>query len=212
MKDSGSVGHVDPNALGENFRKERIKREWHQYELAEKLGLSPNSISYYESGRSMPSLALAIQMANLFEISLDKLAGRDQYNTYETVSMESVANSITNLLKIKGATGCRVSDGGFAVYFEPNQELTRYLHAYLDIIECSVEYKECTQKNKKTILKNERDNQIGYADALAHVLSFTPIQTMQMNEDEMLKRYKKKSKLILVQEDLDEPMDEEPTE
>ena len=47
--------------------------------LAEKLGVSLTAYQYYESGRNAPSLDNLILLADLFNVSLDYLVGRDDF-------------------------------------------------------------------------------------------------------------------------------------
>ena len=60
--------------LGERIRKLRKARGWSQTELGEKLGgLSQRAISGYENGSTSPSIITVIEMADLFEVTLDHL-------------------------------------------------------------------------------------------------------------------------------------------
>lgn len=45
-------------------------------QLGEKLFVSKSAISHWESGRSEPTINVMIQIANLFNVSLDYLLGR----------------------------------------------------------------------------------------------------------------------------------------
>ena len=47
--------------------------------LSELCGLSKNSIARYERGERVPSLADAEELADFFEVSLDRLCGREKY-------------------------------------------------------------------------------------------------------------------------------------
>ena len=47
-------------------RSLRTERGWTQAELAEKLGVSRNSVNAIETGRYEPSLGLALKIARLF--------------------------------------------------------------------------------------------------------------------------------------------------
>ena len=44
-----------------------------QFQLAQKLHLSPSTIGMYEQGRRTPSIDILIQMAKIFNVSLDYL-------------------------------------------------------------------------------------------------------------------------------------------
>ena len=44
-----------------------------QMELARELNVSPSTIGMYEQGRRVPSLAIIVQISNIFQVSLDYL-------------------------------------------------------------------------------------------------------------------------------------------
>ena len=52
----------------------RKKQAWSQETLAEKLGVSRQTVAKWEAGESVPDLNMASSMASLFGISLDTLA------------------------------------------------------------------------------------------------------------------------------------------
>ena len=51
----------------------RRKSEMSQSQLATKLNISPSAIGMYEQGRRIPALDILMQMAKLFNVSLDYL-------------------------------------------------------------------------------------------------------------------------------------------
>ena len=53
----------------------RSEDDMSQRELADALGLTRASVVNYESGESMPNLAVAVQIADIFGVSLDYLVG-----------------------------------------------------------------------------------------------------------------------------------------
>jgi len=57
----------------------RKKQGFSQEALAEKLGVSRQTVAKWESGESMPDLATASAIASLFGISLDVLAGKSEH-------------------------------------------------------------------------------------------------------------------------------------
>lgn len=61
--------------MGKRMRLMRIEKEWTQAELAEKVGLTQGSITFYETGQRAIQFHIAIKMANLFGVSLDYLLG-----------------------------------------------------------------------------------------------------------------------------------------
>jgi len=51
----------------------RAEREWSQAELAERLGVSRQTVNAIETGKYDPSLPLAFKMARLFEMSIEEI-------------------------------------------------------------------------------------------------------------------------------------------
>lgn len=65
------------NTVAENIRRLRLKHQLKQADLAKKLNISRQSLSAYERGITLPDIYLLIEIAELFKISLDELAGRN---------------------------------------------------------------------------------------------------------------------------------------
>lgn len=59
--------------LAEKITEERKKNGWSQEEMADKLGVSRQAVSKWESAQSIPDLQRVIQMAELFGVSTDYL-------------------------------------------------------------------------------------------------------------------------------------------
>jgi putative transcriptional regulator len=51
----------------------RAAQQWTQAELAERLGVSRQTINSIETGRFEPSLTLALKIARLFEVRVDEI-------------------------------------------------------------------------------------------------------------------------------------------
>ena len=75
--------------LSENLRKHRILKNLTQEDVAEYLGITPQSVSKWERGESYPDITLLPALANVFETSIDLLVGMDtiraegtQYNIH----------------------------------------------------------------------------------------------------------------------------------
>lgn len=62
--------------FAENLKNERLKRNLSQKEVSEIIHISQQQISKYESGKLQPSIEMLIQLANFYDISIDKLVGR----------------------------------------------------------------------------------------------------------------------------------------
>ena len=61
---------------GELLRRLRRQRGFTIAEAAESVGISRQSLSNYERGVREPSLKILITMSDLYQISLDELAGK----------------------------------------------------------------------------------------------------------------------------------------
>jgi putative transcriptional regulator len=55
----------------------RAERRWSQAELAERVGVSRNSINSVENGKFDPSLPLAFRIADAFGLNVEKVFLRD---------------------------------------------------------------------------------------------------------------------------------------
>lgn len=59
--------------VGNNVRQRRNDRQWTQQDLADRVGVSRQSIISIEQGRYVPSLPLALLLAKVFECTTDEL-------------------------------------------------------------------------------------------------------------------------------------------
>ena len=55
----------------------RAERSWSQQDLAERLGVSRQSVNAIETGKYDPSLPLAFRIADLFALSIEEIFVRD---------------------------------------------------------------------------------------------------------------------------------------
>ncbi|MEQ1497464.1 MAG: helix-turn-helix transcriptional regulator [Novosphingobium sp.] len=55
----------------------RAERNWSQQDLAERLGVSRQSVNAIETGKYDPSLPLAFRIADLFELTIEAIFQRD---------------------------------------------------------------------------------------------------------------------------------------
>lgn len=75
--------------LADKIINERKRNGWSQEELAEKLGVSRQSVSKWEGAQSVPDIQKIIQMAGIFEVSTDYLL-KDEI---ECAELETVPSS-----------------------------------------------------------------------------------------------------------------------
>lgn len=90
--------------IGENILNLRKKNNLSQEQLAEKLGVTRQTISNWELGESSPDLKQSTELSKIFNASLDELVGNDIKNlVIEKVSnTEKLAGIIIKILKIIG--------------------------------------------------------------------------------------------------------------
>ena len=55
----------------------RAERDWNQQDLAERLGVSRQSVNAIETGKYDPSLPLAFRIADLFGLPIEAIFSRD---------------------------------------------------------------------------------------------------------------------------------------
>lgn len=66
------------NYFGERLRKHRIRLELTQQTVAEKLNVDRSTYSYYELGRTTPSIGTLYELTRLFGVSADELIDKDE--------------------------------------------------------------------------------------------------------------------------------------
>ena len=109
--------------LAEKIMEERKKNGWSQEELAEKLGVSRQSVSKWESAQSVPDLQRILEMSRLFNVSTDYLLkdeveerpsaepSEDSGKELRRVSMEEANRFLSDNQKFAGkiSIGCLIS-------------------------------------------------------------------------------------------------------
>lgn len=55
----------------------RAERDWSQQDLADRLGVSRQSVNAIEKGRYDPSLPLAFAIADVFSLAIEEIFSRD---------------------------------------------------------------------------------------------------------------------------------------
>ncbi|MGE0003835.1 MAG: helix-turn-helix domain-containing protein, partial [Candidatus Izemoplasmatales bacterium] len=76
--------------LGEKLMEWRKNKGLSQEQLAEKLGLTRQSVSLWETDQTNPSLDNLVQLANLYHVSLDQLVRGEGHFIEPTESNEFV--------------------------------------------------------------------------------------------------------------------------
>ena len=71
--------------FSERLKQEREKRNWSQSDLAEKIHVSRQSISKWETGKNYPSIEIIIHLSDLFGITIDELLRSDEELTQKVI-------------------------------------------------------------------------------------------------------------------------------
>lgn len=61
--------------LGERIRELRTAHDKSQVQLAQRLGVSKQSVSNWENGNAMPSVDMLVKIADFFSVTTDYLLG-----------------------------------------------------------------------------------------------------------------------------------------
>jgi transcriptional regulator with XRE-family HTH domain len=91
------------NGLPERLRKLRIKNNYSQKNVAERLQISPSIVSGYETGERTPSTEILLALSYLYNCSTDYLLGKREtapatYIETTGLSPEQI-QAIKNLIK-----------------------------------------------------------------------------------------------------------------
>lgn len=113
--------------LAENIRFYRRERSLTQEQLAEALGVTVGAVHKWEARLSQPELALIVEMADLFDVSVDVLLGVETLDHRP----EACARRIRELRRAKDP----------AALTEAEKSLKRYPHDFALVHECAVTYR-----------------------------------------------------------------------
>lgn len=80
----------------ENLKNLRLCSALMQKEIAQILNVSVRTFQGWESGRTEPSIEKLIQIADIFEVSLDYLVGRNSIPYHEVDAEESQINPLVH--------------------------------------------------------------------------------------------------------------------
>jgi len=105
--------------INENLRNLRKGKGITQEEAAEMLGVSPQSVSKWERGDTMPDITLLPALSNLYEVTVDALIGMDKINNLQT--RNAMFTTAHNHLR-NGNIGTAVQNLSEALRTFPNDE------------------------------------------------------------------------------------------
>lgn len=70
--------------LSDNLRRYRLQKDLTQEDIADYIGVTPQSVSKWERGENYPDITFLPALANIFETSIDTLIGMDIIRSEET--------------------------------------------------------------------------------------------------------------------------------
>lgn len=84
--------------LNERIRELRVAAGLSQVELADKLGVSKQSVSNWENDNIQPSIEMLVKIARIFNVSTDYLLGQDNHTYIEVTNLTK--NQIRHIQQI----------------------------------------------------------------------------------------------------------------
>lgn len=97
--------------LGNNIKRRRQNLGMHQYELAERLGISPNHLSSLETGKTRPSFDLLCKLCAELNVSPD-------YLMLGSIHSNNVPQNIIDKLKLCSSDTLYTVDGIMDILIE----------------------------------------------------------------------------------------------
>ena len=73
--------------LNERIRELRLAAGFSQVELAEKLGVSKQSVSNWENDNIQPSIEMLVKISRIFNVSTDFIIGEDNHTYIEVTNL-----------------------------------------------------------------------------------------------------------------------------
>lgn len=84
--------------LNEQIHELRNIRGISQIQLANKLGVTKQSVSNWENDNILPSIEMLVKIANFFEVSTDYLLGLDKKRTLDVENLTEIQISHIQLI------------------------------------------------------------------------------------------------------------------
>lgn len=67
-------------SIGESLRRVRLEHNFRQREVAEAVGVDRSTYSFYETGRTRPSLETLCSLAKIYNVTIGYLMGKEANN------------------------------------------------------------------------------------------------------------------------------------
>lgn len=86
--------------FGERLQKLRKSKNMTQEDLASKVNVSPQAVSKWETDMASPDITLLSKLADIFDITIDELLGREVKKEVTTINEESKKDYKKRVLRI----------------------------------------------------------------------------------------------------------------
>lgn len=93
--------------IGKYIKAKRIEMHLTQKQLADKLNLSFQAISKWETGTTLPDTSILLSLSDVLEVTVDQIlnAGEFRKRMNKKVNVEEVIGAVKSILKIKSVLG-----------------------------------------------------------------------------------------------------------
>lgn len=93
--------------IGKYIKSKRIGMHLTQKDLADKLSISFQAVSKWETGTTLPDTSILLLLSDVLEVSVDQIlnAGEFRKRMNKKVNVEEVIGAIKSILKIKAVLG-----------------------------------------------------------------------------------------------------------
>lgn len=71
---------MENKVFAERIKDLRIKKKLTQQELGKKFNVTSTGVSYWESGKSIPSMEVITELSDFFGVTIDYLIGKNELN------------------------------------------------------------------------------------------------------------------------------------
>ena len=93
--------------IGKYIKNKRIEMHLTQKDLAEKLSISFQAVSKWETGTTLPDTSILLALSDVLEVTVDQIlnAGEFRKRMNKKVNVEEVKKAIKSILKVKEVLG-----------------------------------------------------------------------------------------------------------
>ncbi len=93
--------------IGKYIKRKRIEMHLTQKDLSEKLNLSFQAVSKWETGSTLPDTSILLELSDVLEVTVDQIlnAGEFRKRMNRKINVKEVSDAIASIIKIKDVLG-----------------------------------------------------------------------------------------------------------